>query len=373
MTRSPEESKELVKPEASISTTVSGESADRRMTPLLPILPKRTGSRGWGDEWTHSTLEKKLIMKHSDSAISMSMSDSSCRSLQSSPAYAISSSGYVRSSTVSGYASSSDRGPNSRRLSQRPYPPRSITRSSSISTLARRSPLSTIRSADRPEIAVRPSLRYTPPLIPPLHEWSSSRAASIARLLPVAEIHNHQRQSTSTEQGVPHRIRKELPPIPGSLPHKGRRSAVGFSRTIVGDDLRSYHERELEDHLRKIEASIAQSQSQRQLANSAITRAQTERLQKAAPMRAKNLNDPVPPLPATTVLKTEPFIQQPVLTKPLSVHTVHRSHSSPFARHQQSERFEDTLEINLVKVQPLRRLSLGDLPIGIDWGVFGGN
>ena len=371
MTEKPNELKESLKPETPKSTAVSGEWPERRLTPLLPSLPTRTKSRGWGEEWTHQTTEKKLAMKHSDSAISMSISESSYGSRRSSSAYARSSSGYARSSTVSGYASNSDRESNPRRTpSQRPYLQRSVTPSSSISNISRRSPLSTMRSADRPGIAIRPSLRYTPPIIPPPHEWNHSRTASISQLLPVADNNNLQRRFSNMERPARREDqRKELPPIPGSPPHRMRRNIVGSSRRMPRNNLNSYHERELEDHLRKIETSIARSRSQRQLARTAFAGAQLERTQKPIPVLAKNLNDPVPPLPAEAImLKRESLVQPPALRKPLAIHTVQRSHTSAGELHQESNLFEDAMEISFEKVQPLRRLSLGNMPIGLDWG-----
>lgn len=360
VTEEPKATNEPVKPETPKSTTISGEWSERRMTPLLPVLPTRTRSRGWGDEWTHPAMERKLTMKHSDSGISMSMSDSSYASQRSSSAYGRSSTGYARSSTVSGYASNSDRESNPRRTtSQRPYFQRSVTPSSSISNLSRRSPLSTMRSADRPEIAIRPSLRYTPPIIPPPHEWNNSRTASISQLIPVADIYTLQRRSSNMER--PARLRgpgKELPPIPGSPPQRMRRNTVGYSRRIPQYDLRSYHERELEDHLRKIETSIARRRSQHQLVKTVFARAQLERIQTPVPVRARNLlNDPIPPLPAeTTVVERESFTQPPAITKPLPVRTVQRSHTSAGELHQESSRFEDAVELGFEKVRPLRRL-----------------
>ena len=375
----PQGIKEPVKietPNSPKSTTVSEEISERRMTPLLPVLPTRTRSRGWGDEWTHPAIQRNLTMKHSDSAISMSTSESSHASPRSSSAYARSSTYYTRSSTVSGNASNSDRGSNPRRTpSQRPYLYRSVTPSSSISNLSRRSPLSTMRSADRPDIAIRPSLRYTPPIIPPPHEWNNSRTASILQLIPVTDIHALPRRSSTMERPVHFQgPGKELPPIPGSPPRRMRRNTVGSSKRITQQDLNSYHERELEDHLRKIETSIVRNRSQHQLARIAFAQAQLERVQTTIPVRAKHLDEAVPHLPVErTITKRESFVQLSAVAKPLPIHTVQRAHTSAGEIRQDLNRFEDAVEFSFEKVQPLRRLSLGNLPIGIDWGTSWGN
>ena len=102
---------------------------ERPITPLLPMA-QRSRSRGWGEEWTHLVQDtsRKRGIRPADSAISMS--DVSSR--------------YARSS--SGYASTSDRSSVSQiSVSKRASQPRTVTPSSSISNLSRRSPLSTMR------------------------------------------------------------------------------------------------------------------------------------------------------------------------------------------------------------------------------------
>jgi len=134
------------------TTSIPGEwpqeNPERRITPLLPmVMPAvhRSRSRGWGEEWIipmNDLSTRKKIMKRSDSAISMS--NSSSGDGRSSSGYARSSSGYARSS--SGYLSTSDSDSNSRiSKGKRPVNRRTVTPSSSISNLNRRSPLSTMR------------------------------------------------------------------------------------------------------------------------------------------------------------------------------------------------------------------------------------
>lgn len=94
------------KPLAERTSDDSQHYTERPLTPLLQIhIPKRTTSRGWGEEWTRladerssgseKSLEKsseKKILSHSDSGISLSYD---------------SSSGYI-SSSESGHISGSD-------------------------------------------------------------------------------------------------------------------------------------------------------------------------------------------------------------------------------------------------------------------------
>jgi hypothetical protein len=132
----------------------SQASTERPLTPLLQI-PKRSTSRGWGEEWTHlagerssgseKSIEKhseKKVLSHSDSGISLSY-DSSSGYISSSE------SEHVSGSRRSGYRSSSNRSSHvaaPRVLATRRAPrPRIVTPSSSISNYSRRSPLSTMR------------------------------------------------------------------------------------------------------------------------------------------------------------------------------------------------------------------------------------
>ena len=133
----------------------SQASTERPLTPLLQI-PKRSTSRGWGEQWTHlagersSGSEKNIekqseekVLSHSDSGISLS-NDSSSGYISSSE------SEHVSGSRRSGYRSSSNRSSHAaavpRVLVTRRAPrPRIVTPSSSISNYSRRSPLSTMR------------------------------------------------------------------------------------------------------------------------------------------------------------------------------------------------------------------------------------
>ncbi|KAH8592824.1 hypothetical protein B0O99DRAFT_689374 [Bisporella sp. PMI_857] len=376
------------------NTSILREWPERPLTPLLPNPPKRMRSHGWGDEWTHSLRGNggnKNCVEPSDSAISMSMSEFSSGSGRSSTGYARSSSaGYARSSMNSGYASNSDRESTSRPISHRPRTQRCITPSSSISDRSRRSPLSTMRSADCPEVAVRPTLRYTPPCIPPPHQWRLSRTASMSQLVSVADVHTLQRRASNVELPVRfRRTSKELPPIPGAQMSKSRRNTTGSSKRVPQAYVYSYHEQELEDHIRKIEASIARTHSQRQLARTAVARAGLERHpQPRVPLQ------PLPAVPATTdklplqwqfvswrqdqgLEHPQKSVERMEMPQPQQIRestVVRRSHTSAgetaAAHGFDATEFEDAdaPEVSFVKVQPLRRLSLGDLPTGLDFG-----
>lgn len=109
------------------------EDGERPITPLLPMARRSTSrSRGWGEEWIHTNsrtfLERKISGGNSDSAVSLTYD---------------SSEGYISSSDRSSHVSASRR--PSTGVARRVARPRTITPSSSISNISRRSPLSTVR------------------------------------------------------------------------------------------------------------------------------------------------------------------------------------------------------------------------------------
>ena len=322
-------------------TSMPGEYPEgRRLTPLLPMA-KRPTSRGWGEEWTHLVRDTSLRGKgisNSDSAISLS-SDSS---------------GYMSS-----YGSSSDLS-----VSKRQGRPRTVTPSSSISNLSRRSPLSTMRygilkdritnmltfhrSAEFPDVVIRPELRFLPPVIPPPHEWNLSRTASLSQLLPVADVHCLQRRPSVT---VPPELlirkpRKELPPLSKkqapiirkqTLDVKIPGAYIEYGRSLD-------HELKLEAHARKIEVeSIARSESKRE--------------------------------PKTPVRTPVGDFEKRYAPNPVDSRSRYRG-KTPFALRSQiaassknsrpdSTQLMEAVQVEYVKVKPLRRLSLGEISPGL--------
>jgi hypothetical protein len=72
------------------------------------------------------------------------------------------------------------------------------------------------RNAEYPDVVVRLYLRYCPPIIPPPHEWNSSRTASMSQLIPVADIRGLQRMPSLN---FPDQLKirepgKDLPSLP---------------------------------------------------------------------------------------------------------------------------------------------------------------
>lgn len=128
--------------------TDTSERSDSLDQPSIipPVIVRRSRSRGWGDEWTHSgevCLPKQKIV-HSDSAISMARYENYSRHTRNSSGHTRSSTGYARSS--SGYASTSEPETSPRgSLHKKHSRIHSVTPSSSISNFNRRSPLSTMR------------------------------------------------------------------------------------------------------------------------------------------------------------------------------------------------------------------------------------
>ncbi|EPE33808.1 hypothetical protein GLAREA_06821 [Glarea lozoyensis ATCC 20868] len=138
------------------------EESERPLTPLLPMaeIPRQ---RGWGEEWRHlARPPTNRGLKKSDSAIS-----------------------------------------GSSRSSWERKESRTITPGSSISNIKRRSPLSTVRSANSPDVFEQLELRYCPLAIPAPHEWNLSRTASLPELLPVARIQDLQRRSSVESKSFP--------------------------------------------------------------------------------------------------------------------------------------------------------------------------
>jgi hypothetical protein len=143
------------KPDAERMSNDSQASIERPLTPLLQIhRPRRTTSRGWGEEWTHlagerslgsqKSLEKpseKKPLSHSDSGISLSYDSSSGY-------ISFSESEHVSDSRCSAHKTSNHRSSDitpGATVARRFPRPRIVTPSSSISNSSRRSPLSTMR------------------------------------------------------------------------------------------------------------------------------------------------------------------------------------------------------------------------------------
>ncbi|CZR56515.1 uncharacterized protein PAC_06404 [Phialocephala subalpina] len=283
---------------------VSDASPERPVTPLLPMArPKRSESRstvkGWGEEWTHLVKDMKggssdlgeSGTKHSlDSAISLtydsssgyvSSSERSSHTRMSSYASTyrnsvIGSGTYVTASRRSGVDMNSyTSGPRRAPVARRPRP-RVVTPSSSISNISRRSPLSSMRSAEFPEMVVRPDLRYYPPRFSSQHEWIPSRSSSISTLMPIADVQRLRRSSMTFPETM--RVRgpsKTLPPLPRPMSPRPPSSRGGPLRRRTADikvpgafaerkpsfDI----EQSLDDHMRmiEVEAVVTRRQSSR--------------------------------------------------------------------------------------------------------------
>jgi hypothetical protein len=117
------------------------------------------------------------------------------------------------------------------------------------------------RYAEYPDVVVRPDLRYCPPIIPPPHEWNSSRTASMSQLIPLADIHGLQRMSS---MDFPDQLRvrepaKNLPPLPraSTAPGPMRRKTTDIRVPGAFVEHRSSFDQEanLDEHLRKIEVA----------------------------------------------------------------------------------------------------------------------
>ncbi|CAG8956375.1 hypothetical protein HYFRA_00003757 [Hymenoscyphus fraxineus] len=190
------------------------EVPERPITPLLPVAKRSSATRSWGsDGWTYTEMaSEKRGLKKSDSAISglshiSSGYDVSDRSSHRS-SHRSSNLTSNRSSHVSSNRSSQGSLPRHQKRA------RVVSPSSSINNHNKRSPLSTMRSVEYPDILVRPDLKYCPPNIPPPHEWHASRTASMTQLLPIADIDSLRRRSSiSANPCMIRRPSQALPPL----------------------------------------------------------------------------------------------------------------------------------------------------------------
>jgi hypothetical protein len=240
--------------------------------------------------------------------------------------------------------------------------------------------LTSCRSAEYPDIVIRPELRFCPPSIPPPHEWNLSRTASISQLIPVADVHALQRRSSMMmpEQLSVRRPNKNLPMIPRK-PTPSRSSSVSIIRRKTSEikvpgafienatlDLEST----LEGHARVIEVqAFLRTQSQREQ-------------QPGAPVRP----------PSTGVARQqEPhrMLSQSRIRRDLKMKIarkqidsrlryreqrpmVHRAHTTAGSKEERpvTARPKGSDKIDLVKVQAFHRLSLGDISSGLG-NIFG--
>jgi hypothetical protein len=135
--------------------------------------------------------------------------------------------------------------------------------------------LTSCRSADYPDIVIRPELRFCPTTIPPPHEWCSSRAASVSQPIPMTDVHALQRRlfMTMPEQLSIRRPNKDFAMI-YRKPTPSRPSPVSIVRRKTSEikipgafiDNPSFeHESALEEHSRVIEEqAFLRTQSRRE-------------------------------------------------------------------------------------------------------------
>lgn len=335
------------------------EAPERPLTPLLSMSRRnRPGSRSWGEEWIHLAKEGDLEKKSAstfDSAVSLSYETSSGASENMS------------TSDRSSHLSMPRRAVVTRRPVHQRQRSRTVTPSSSISNLSRRSPLSSIRyvcchdsiskltpcrSADYPHILVRPELRYCPPNIPPPHGWNSSRTSSISQLVPVADIQSIQRRPSfsTSENFVIRGPRKNLPPLPRSRPPLTRRktSDIKVPGAYANDRPSFDYEEKLEEYVRKIEVEyVSRSQSKRNQHPSTFEKRQPGNFERLSP-------------PPTRVDSKARYREK---KRPV---TVSLSPSKPVAKIRPGTAHPAGSErVEPVTPKAFRRLSLGDISSGL--------
>ena len=104
-------------------------------------------------------------------------------------------------------------------------------------------------------------------MIPPPHEWNSSRTASMSQLIPVADIHGWQRTSSlklpdQLKIREPGKILPSLPRASTPPPTRRKTSDIRVPGAFVEGRLSFDQEANLDEHLRKIEvAHVTRRQS----------------------------------------------------------------------------------------------------------------
>ncbi|ESZ98575.1 hypothetical protein SBOR_1025 [Sclerotinia borealis F-4128] len=186
----------------SLMTSIPGEFPEERsITPLLPTpaLTRATSKsklnfRGWGFDWSYlvrDTGTDEKCLSHSDSAISMGSNLSTeCANCASCA------------------TSASTKQMTSSLAAQRMARQRNVTPSSSISDIAMRSPLFTMRTAESPDVAIRPDVALVPTTIPSSLDRISPRKPPVTQPLPIAVLN----EMVIRRPSVPPPIRMPRPP-----------------------------------------------------------------------------------------------------------------------------------------------------------------
>lgn len=223
----------------------------------------------------------------------------------------------------------------------------------------------------------------------------------MSQLVPFVDNPEVQRRPSSAKLRGPD---KDLAPIPGSPPLRRnslqRRQSLRretLARRMPGAYIEFYYEQDLDGHLRRIEESIARRPSQ------------IQRRASQGPIRTASLGRARPKTPPLGMYAPRPVHPGPQLPKPVFPRTpstdisypgchnmkchanvryslsavqerskIRRAYTASTAVRPDLSRFEDALEeeegdeVLLVKVEPLRRLSLGDIPReSLDLGAWG--
>ncbi|KAL3423140.1 hypothetical protein PVAG01_04887 [Phlyctema vagabunda] len=321
------------------------------VSPLLPPVRSKSLQKSWDEAWKHLAADTSEDDQPEKKPLSKSLSLNSVSSTGSS--------GRSSNSTLSDGTADS--------LSKRHGRPRTVTPSSSISNLSRRSPLSTMRSAEFPDIVIQPELYV--PKIPPPHEWSSNRTEPMHQLLPILDLREVQRRPSSMH----HRPSARVAPLTirkhgggGSRPGSLRRpppmsilrrttAEVKVPGAFTDCRLSRADEARVEDHASKIEAaslrSVARSESQRSTKPHAPVRLPAgEFEQRYAPSRVDS---------RTRYREQRPHWPGPVVNRHNTVSglTQHPPDQAAGARPFRRDDHRGTKQ--------LRRLTLGDLDVGL--------
>lgn len=204
------------------------------------------------------------------------------------------------------------------------------------------------RSAEYPEVLMRPDLRYFPPTIPPSNDGIHSRSASISHLPPTADVQYLQRRSSMamSEQFFVRRPNKTLPTVPGSPSgsRRGREQRNPQSAYIKRQSSFDY-EQSLDEHMRMIEVNI-------------ITRATSRPGSRHIPQADLPLRHDEPRVPARANSQRAEREDPRQLQSSIPVDT--RKEVRPSTAHPTG------MAISRLKAQPtaLRPLSLGDISSG---------
>lgn len=191
-----------------------------------------------------------------------------------------------------------------------------------------------------------------PPTIPPPHEWNQSRTASLAQLLPIAEVRGLQRRPSAVSGPLVIRRPNKLSETDKGAPVRRNMTDVKVPGAYTNYRLSLNDERRLEDHAKKIEAH-----------SMASVRSRSQKQRPKAPTRLPSGEAEKRNTSSSRVDSRSRYRE----TRP----TIKRAHTVKDSLDLRSNptRVHETKRAETIRVKPFRRLSLGDISHDLNWEV----